>query len=211
MSHRFLTLPVLATFALACSADSSGGGGTGPGSGDSTVAEESLHFLRPALTAPAFAGRTQSFWAVRGERREIRLMYQPEAGQVDSFEFVRFRIDDNTLVKDSAGNPLAVGDSVLITLTLSDTLRMIVEFQPSGLQFDPANPARLWIKFGEADPDLNEDGAVTPADSTVLLTMKIWRLEQTGQPWTRMPSFVNTMEQEVEADLFGFTRYAVAY
>lgn len=213
MQLRFVTLAAVAAIALACSSAGDGSGGTGPGPvpTDSTVAEDSLRFLRPALTAPPFAARTVSFWAVRGQRREIRLMYQPAAGQLDSFEFIRFRVDKKSLVTDSAGQPLASGDSVLITLTISDTLRLITEFQPAGLTFNPSEPARLWIKFGEADPDLNEDGVVTAADTTLLLGLKIWKLEQPGEPWSLLPSIVNTVSQEVEADIPGFTRYAVAY
>lgn len=213
MPPRFVPLTALAAIVVACSSAGDGSGGTGPGPvpTDSTVAEDSLRFLRPALAAPPFALRTVSFWAVRGQRREVRLMYQPASGQADSVEFVRFRVDQKSLVTDSAGQPLASGDSVLITLSISDTLRLITEFQPAGLTFNPKEPARLWIKFGEADPDLNHDGLVTAADTTLLLGLQIWKLEQPGEPWTLLPSTVDTVSQEVEADVPGFTRYAVAY
>ena len=102
MSPRFLSLATLAALALACSTASDGGGGNGPDPTDTTVAQDSLTFLRPAVTAPPLAERTQSFWAVRGQNREIRLMYRPASGQTDSVEFARFRVDDRTLVTDSA-------------------------------------------------------------------------------------------------------------
>ncbi len=210
MSPRFATLALLLALAVACSGGS--GGSSGPVPLDSTATDSSLRFLRPAVTAPAFAERTVSFWAVKGQRREIRLMYQPAIGQIDSVEFVRFRVDNTTLIQDSTGNPLANGDSVLITLTISDTLRLITDFRPSGLIFNPKQPARLWIKFGEADPDLNHDGLVTAADTTLLLGLTIWKQEHpTDTSWTLLSSVVNTVTQEVEADVFGFTRYAVAY
>ena len=133
------------------------------------------------------------------------------AGATDSFEFIRFRVDDRTLVSDSAGNPLASGDSVLITVTVSDTANLIIQFAPSGLVFNPSRPARLWIKFRDADPDLDEDGFVTAADTTILLGLQIWKEEQLGDPWSPLVSSVDTVEQEVEADVPGFTRYAVAY
>ena len=211
MRFRFLGPAALVAILLACgSTDGGGNGGVGPGP-DSTVGEDSLLFLRPAPAAPAFGTRTLSFWAIRGERTEVRLMYQLKPGQVDSTEFVRFRIDDKTLVSDSAGNPLATGDSVRITMSVSDTLRLIIEFQPSGLVFNPSKPARLWIKFGEADHDINEDGLVTAADTTLLLGLKIWKQEQLALPWSLLTSTVDTVEQEVEADIAGFTRFAVAY
>lgn len=212
MSPRILTLALLGAAALACSAGSDGNGGSGPLPNDSTAPGTSLRFLRPASAAPALGERTVSFWAVAGVRREVRLMYQRASGQVDSVEFVRFRVDDKTLTQDSAGNKLATGDSVLITLTVSDTLRLITDFQPAGLVFNPKKPARLWIKFGEADPDLDHDGSVTAADTTLLLGLTIWKQEHPSDTsWTLLPSLVDTLTQEVEADVPGFTRYAVAY
>lgn len=208
---RSLGLAALAGILLACGSTDGGGGGVGPGPDDSTAVEDSLTFLRPALTAPPFALRTVSFWAVRGERRELRLMYRPKVGEPDSVEWARFRVDDRTLVRDSAGNTLADGDSVLITLSIADTLRLIADFQPSGLVFNASRPARLWLKFGEADPDLNGDGVVDAADTALLLGLKIWRQELPSDPWVLLPSTVDTVSQEIEADIFGFTRYAVAY
>jgi len=198
---------------IGCGADPGTGAGPGPGPEpvDSTVNEAGLHFLRPAPTAPPLASRVQSFWAVRGEAREVRLMYQPRPGAPDSVEFARFRVESRSLVQDQFGQPVAPGDSILITLSISDTLRLITEFQPAGLVFSPSRPARLWLKFGEADPDLNNDGIVSAADTSLLLDLSIWRQERAGDPWALLASMVDTVEQEVEADIPGFTRYAVAY
>jgi hypothetical protein len=113
----------------------------GPNPVDSTAAEDSLHFLRPALTAPPLADRVVSFWAVRGQRRELRLMYRPAPGAVDSVEFARFRVDDRSLVNRPDGTPIAQGDSILITLSVVDTLQLITEFQPAGLVFSNSRPA----------------------------------------------------------------------
>ncbi len=196
---------------IGCGADPGTGAGPGPEPVDSTVNEAGLHFLRPAATAPPLASRVQSFWAVRGEAREVRLMYQPRPGAADSVEFARFRVESRSLVQDQFGQPVAPGDSILITLSISDTLRLITEFQPAGLVFSPSRPARLWLKFGEADPDLNNDGIVSAADTSLLLDLSIWRQERPGDPWALLASMVDTVEQEVEADIPGFTRYAVAY
>jgi hypothetical protein len=209
--HR--CLPLLAAFiaAAGCTNDPVGTGGPGPVPTDSLAADSSLTFLRPALSAPPLADRLVSFWAVRGQTREVRLMYRPAAGRTDSVEFARFRVDDRSLVNDSAGHPIAQGDSLLITLGVADSLRLITEFHPSGLVFLAGRPARLWLKFGEADPDLNHDGLVTAADTTILLGLTIWKQEQVTDPWTLLPSAVDTVSQEVEADIPGFTRFAVAY
>ncbi len=203
---------VLLALILACGGDygtsASGGGGAAP---PDTSLEPGLVFLRPASGAPPLGERQVSFWAVRGESREVRLMYTSLPGQTDSAEFARFRVDARSLVNRPDGTPIAPGDSILISLTIVDTLRFMTDFQPQGLQFAASRPARLWLKFGEADPDLNEDGVVNAADTTLLLGLRIWRQERPGDPWTSLPSVVDTLNQEVEADVSGFTRYAVAY
>jgi hypothetical protein len=210
MSPRALIVVSCLAAAAACAVGSPGNGGTA-GPVDSTAAQDSLHFLRPALNAPPLADRTVSFWAVQDQNREIRLMYQRRSGQTDSVEFARFRVDAGALVSDSEGRPLAPGDSVLITLGVQDTLHLITEFHPSGLVFSARKPARLWLKFGEADPDLNGDHVVNAADTTLLGQLTIWKQEQPGEPWSLVPSMVNMGSQEVEADIAGFTRFAVAY
>lgn len=200
--------------AAACSdgaTDPPGGPGGGTGEDTIPVPEAGLRFLRPAVTAPPLGERQVQFWAVRGERREVRLMYTLAPGATDSVEFARFRVDDRTLVTGPGGVPLAQGDSVLISITVVDTLRLITEFQPAGLVFNPSRPARLWLKYGEADPDLDRDGQVTAADTALVAALRIYRQEQPGDPWFLVPSVVRYAELEVEANIPGFTRYAVAY
>jgi len=197
---------------LGCGTDPGAGGNPGTGPTDSTVAQDSLRFLRASVSAPPLADRQVSFWAVRGQTREIRLMYRPAAGQPDSVEFARFRVDDRTLVTDSAGQPIAQGDSLRITLSIVDSLHLVTEFQPSGLVFSPSRPARLWLKFGEADPDLNQDGVVTAADTALIASLSIWKQEHpTDTHWQLVSSTINMVSLEVEADIAGFTRFAVAY
>jgi hypothetical protein len=207
-ASALLTLAVI----LGCGTDPGTAGNPGTGATDSTLSQDSLHFLRASLSAPPLADRQVSFWAVRGQSREIRLMYRPASGQTDSVEFARFRVDDRTLVTDSAGQPVAQGDSLLITLSIADSLHLVTEFQPSGLVFNPSRPARLWLKFGEADPDLNHDGAVTAADTALIAQLSIWKQEHpTDATWQLVPSTINMGSLEVEADIAGFTRFAVAY
>lgn len=201
--------PALALLGAACANDPAAMRGLV--ATDSTAVEATLRFLRPGPSAPPLADRRVSLWAVRGLRREIRLMYRPGHGKTDSVEFARLRVDDRSLVTDASGQPVAMGDSVRITLSVSDTLRLIAEFQPAGLRFNPARPARLWLKYGEADPDFNRDGTVNAADTTLLLGMSIWRQESGDTAWTWLPSTISTGSQEVEADLPGFTRFAVSY
>jgi hypothetical protein len=205
---RLVPILGLVLFGVACSGD-----GTPAGSSpmDSTAVQDSLHFLHPAAAAPALGERQISFWAVRGDTREVRIMYRAPAGGRDSVEFARFRVESRSLVNYPDGTPIAQGDSVLITLQVVDTLRLITEFSPQGLEFSASRPARLWLKFGEADPDLNGDGKVDSTDTALLLALRIWRQEHPGDPWSLLPSSVDTTSEEVEADIPGFTRYALSY
>jgi hypothetical protein len=203
---------LLALLAVLVGAACSSGSGTGSGGpNDSTVSQDSLTFLQPASSAPPLAERTVSFWAVRGQNREVRLMYRPYAGQHDSVEFARFRVDNSSLVTDSAGNPIAEGDSLLITLGVIDTLHLITEFHPTGLVFNPQKPARLWLRFAECDPDLNHDGVVNGTDAILVGFLRIWKQEKPGDPWSLVTSQTDFSSQDVTAEILGFTRFAVAY
>ena len=193
---------LLLALAAACSSD-----GTGPGS--ITKPTDSLHFLAPRAGAPPLVATTASFWAKKGENRELRLYYHAAAGAQDSVEFLRFRVDDRSLDRRPDGSAIATGDSVLITVNVSDLSNLIVDFQPAGLKFSADRPARLTLKFAEADDDLaDDDDGVDPA---VLPQLSIWRRETPGDPWVRQASTTNTTEQEVETNVFGFTNYAIAY
>ena len=49
--------------------------------------------------------------------------------------------------------------------------------EPSGLTFNPAEPAELKIHYDHADHDFNEDGVVNTADDQIKTTLAIWRQE----------------------------------
>lgn len=203
---------LLAGLIAALAACTQGGPGATAISTDTIVkVEDSLSFLRPAPGAPPFGATVVSFWAVKGENREARLMYRKRPGSSDSTEFLRFRVDGQSLVNRPDGSPIAEGDSLLITLTIADSSRLIAGFAPSGLVFNPDKPARLRLKYSEADPDLNHDGVVNAADTALMRGFRLWRQESPGEPWVSLPSAVNQSSMEVDADIPGFTRYAVAY
>ena len=86
-----------------------------------------------------------------------------------------------------------------------------MEFQPAGLRFSPANPARLKLSFREADDDLNGDGQIDGNDATVVPLLSIWQRESSTSPWTRLPSVVSPATHEVEASVEGFTGYIIAW
>ena len=167
---------------------------------------EQLHFIRPAPTAASLPDTVVSFWAKRGEDRELRLFYNG-TGE----EFLRFTVPAAALAQRPDGSRIAVGDSVLISLHVIDPSRLIVDFQPSGLRFSAASPARLRFELAETDHDLNGDGVVNLNDDSLKTQLSFWRQEAPGQPWFKVLSAVFTDLDEVEADILGFSGYALAY
>lgn len=168
-------------------------------------------FLEADEDAPPLASTEVSFYAVRGQARDVRIMYRPEPGAADSTEFVHFVVPAGSLVAEPDGTPIAEGDSLRITLTVVDTQRLIVQYEPAGLQFSTGNPAEVTYSYGETEDDLDGDGDVDADDEAIETTFAIWRQETAGGPYTAIPSTVNTSAEQVFAEIDGFTRYAVAY
>jgi hypothetical protein len=170
-----------------------------------------LNFLRPSLTAPPVANPVVSFYATKGQDVEAIMWYRKEPDRPDSAEFIRFRLDDNTLLARPDGSAFAPGDSVLITITLADPQRLIIDMQPSGLRFSPLKPAELKISFAEADEDVNDDGQVDDEDAAIVPQFAIWKRERSGDPWVKLSSLVEVGSHEVKAFIGGFTGYAIAW
>lgn len=177
-----------------------------------TKPENDLHFMHTSDSTPPLAQTSLTFYAVRGEDREVRLWYHRRPDRPDSSEFLRFRVRSRSLFQTPDGTPIAVGDSLPITITVVDTARMIVRFEPAGLVFASTDPARLTIKYAEADDDINDDGHVDVADTALKPLLGLWLQESAGEPWVLLPTSLSlVMSDEVEADIPGFTNYAIAY
>ena len=116
-----------------------------------------------------------------------------------------------TLDRRADGTVIADGDSVRITVTVTDPAHLIVQFQPSGLTFSSKDPARLRMFFGECGDDLDRNGRVDADDDSVQQKLSVWRQELIGLPWFKVSSFVVKDSKRVDADLSGFTGYALAY
>lgn len=166
-------------------------------------------FFGNAPGAPALATQQVAFWAVRGEDRRVSLFYQASPGDADSTEFLRFRVRGRSLLAAPDGTPYQLGDSVLITLTVADSSKLIVEFQPAGLQFDPRRPAELEFRMDECDLDLNGDGTIDGADRVLLRSSQVFRQEAVGDPW--VPQRTLQAVTDFKTAVNGFTRYVVAY
>jgi hypothetical protein len=199
---RALLFAAVAGAVGSCSDSSGPSGGTKP-PGELTV----VHVA--AASTPLF-NPADSFYAKRGEDRELRIYFQDGSGGQGE-EYLRLRVDAPTLLALPDGTPVPLGDSVLIHVHVVDSTQMLFELEPSGLRFNPDVPAQLKIHYDHANGDLNDDGVTDGADTTIEGTLAIWRQEKPGDPFVRLSSVLTLDLEEAEAELTGFSRYALAY
>ena len=213
-----LALPLAAALiALACGSDPSAppavhrAGASALSPLLAAAAADSPHFIDAAVGAPAIANPVVSFYAKRGVDREAFMYYKSRPGQNDSTVFVRFRVPKRSLAFRPDGTPFLPGDSILITMTLVDTVHLEVDFQPAGLVFSTRDPAKLKMSFLEADKDLNNDGVVNRIDARLQRRLAIWKRELSTDPWLKQASVVSVINHEVESYVGGFTSYLIAW
>lgn len=176
-----------------------------------TTPTQQLNYLRAASTAPPLANPVDSFWAVKGQSRRIRIYYQPTEPGEDSAQLLEFKVPSQALLRRPDGTPFATGDSILIRVTVIDPVHLVVQFEPSGLTFSASDPAQFLFEFGETDDDVNDDGQVNATDDSLKAILHLWRQETAADPWIQLATNVNVSTEEVEADILGFTNYALAY
>ena len=87
----------------------------------------------------------------------------------------------------------------------------MIDFQPSGLRFSANDLPKLKISFAACGDDLNYDGRVDGTDASMQASLSMWRQESPFQPWTKVPSSVSTSVKDVNAQLSGFTGYALMW
>lgn len=170
-----------------------------------------LRLLAAPYGTPPLASTQASFYAVKGRDVGVDIWYRPRAGRSDSTKFLEFRMGAASLDRRPDGSAIAQGDSVLITLTVTDPTHFIVEFQPSGLTFSAAAPPTLKISYAACGDDLNYDGVVDATDAAMQSSLSVWRQEAPFQPWFKVPSTVAASVKEVNSQLGGFTGYAIMY
>lgn len=191
---RWCCVLLLGILALGCSDD--------PTDPDSGVPDGELVFMRFA-SANAVTVRQASFWAIRGEDRRLEIDY------ANGEEFLEFEVKDESLLRRPDGTLFLEGDSILITVSLDDSDRIILDFQPSGLVFNPLEPAQLEINYRQNDPDIDDDGDLDDDDLELETSMRIWQREQLGAPWLPL-STVRIDEDDLRAGVLSFTGFAMA-
>ena len=156
---------------------------------DPVVPEAALHFLTTDSGAPGFVVDTVRFYAVAGQDRSVVLKYQ------DSVPFLTFDVPANAL-------QMPTNDSLLITIAIADSSRLLVGFQPSGLMFASGHPAQLTLSYAHAHNGLSA------ANESKL---SLWRHENPGEPWHKVSSQGRKDLRTVSGRVDGFTVYATAY
>ena len=168
------------------------------------VDESELTFVRVDPEAPPLDAYEVSFWAVQGQDRQIQISYA--SSTYGNGKCLLFRVPADAVMLG-----VAQGDSVQVTITVMDAAEFRFEFQPEGLQFDPAHPAELEIRYRWADPDIDGDGDVDPRDRLLSETFSLWQKVGTGTSWQRVGGSERRRDEfEIVAPVVGFTQYALA-
>jgi hypothetical protein len=206
LRHRLFTLllAVVAVPLFSCTDT------TVPDSGE-TRDPNDLRLLTVPYGTPPLAKSQVSFYAVQGRAGGVDIWYHARPGSTDSTTFLEFRVGPASLATRPDGSAIAAGDSVLITVTVTDQSHFLVDFQPSGLKFSAADQPTLKISFAACGEDLNYDHVVDEKDQQIMNSLSFWRQETPFQPWTKVPSTVVTTTKDVNARLGGFTGYAIEF
>jgi hypothetical protein len=199
---RRLLFAFMTLLAGACSNSS------GPGS---PTPRATLNFVRQDSTYKPLLSAQGVFYAKVGQDRLVRLVYQGSTPTDSGAEFLRFEVHADGLYRKPDGTPFASGDSIRITVTVVDAKQFLFDFQPSGLQFNPSDPARLKVEYHYADPDFNGDGMVDSSDAEIETIISLWRREPPDTLWFQTGAVKSVELEEFDADLLQFSQYAVAW
>jgi hypothetical protein len=186
-------LAILAGLATAC--DDSATNSEPP----DMVEESQLDFVPLRGDAPPLETMDTTFWAVKGEERDLEIRFQGQGGPGTGQKFLVFEVEEQTLLRRPDGTQFAEGDSIEIRVVI-DPEFYIASFEPSGLTFNQDEPAKLKIEYDEAEDEFLEREQ----------EFELWRQENPGDPWERIGTIQIEELDEIEALLFGFTRYALA-
>jgi len=193
---------LMVTLGWACS-DSAGPPGPVP--------QSQLHFVVQDTLAPPLLSDSASFYAKVGVDRRLQLFYQGATPADTGETFLEFEVRADALLKRPDGSAFQPGDSILISVVVQDPRQFVFTFSPSGLQFNPSDPARLHIEYYHADHDFNGDGHIDAGDTATENRIEVWRSEPPDTLWTQIGSVKNEETDEIEAAIFSFTQFAVAW
>jgi hypothetical protein len=168
-----------------------------------------LHFVQQD-SAYHLLSDSASFYAKVGEDRRVELFYRGYSGDTGE-AFLQFEVHAASLLKRPDGSAFQPGDSILITVTVPDTNTFDFVFSPAGLQFNPADPARLHIEYNYSNHDFNGDGHHDTEDDHAQSLLNVWRQEPPDTLWTSQGATNSQEFEELETAILSFSHYAVAW
>jgi len=161
---------------------------------------------------PEYFNPEVSFWATVGEDTQGVIYFRGNEDPTKRGEaYARLRVRPGSLLAYPDGRLFAPGDSVLISMRVVDPDHFLLEMQPSGLRFSTSRPAELRIEYAHADSDYNDDGDVDDEDKATQHGMNIWQQEEPGEPFVTAASMNLEDIHELKAQVFTFSRFAIAY
>lgn len=185
--------------------------GVGP---PETAARSELHILRQGPAAPPLKTYQASVWACTDRSQTLSVYYAGGDDDDDDDarrEFLRLTVPAGSLHRWPDGRRFRDGECVLITARVDASL-LLVEFDPAGLVFSRSNPARLGLSYARANADVDDDGDVDATDAQIVSDqLWIWRLPHGNQRWEKLSALHATDVRRFDADLFGFSHYAIAW
>lgn len=222
-STTALTAALLASAVAvtACSDDSPLSPGGSGGSSDETASTSELTFLTQSPDAPRLllqdddgdGFRDTTFVATRGQDTEVEVFYEdPDNSGQRGDRFLEFELEEESLLRYPDDHPMngaefGPGDTITITFELrGDTLA--ADFQPSGLEFNPDEPAELEMRWTNADEDTDDDGEDELDEQEDQLDL--WKQEAPGEDWLRSGDVKDLERDRLRAFVESFTRWAVA-
>src|SRR5437870_8129923 len=165
-----------------------------------------LNFVVQDSTYKPILAAQGSFYAKVGEHREVRLVYQGSTPADSGAEFLRFEVPTDGLYRKPDGTAFGPTDSIRITVTVVDPKKFLFDFQPSGLQFNASDPARLRVEYHYADPDFNGDGSVDSSDANIEGLLSLWRREPPDSLWFQMAAVKSIELEQFDADVLRFSQ-----
>ena len=205
MNLRIRLLLLAGAVVLGCTSSTGGNDGNVVPPGD-------LNYLRLTGSAPTPCADSVGFWAFQGQSVEGALSFGTAGDPCpDGEDFLRLKLDAQSLWRYPDGTPFKPGDSVFISIKWVGGDSILFQLQPTGLRFTAGKEAELTIEYGEAGTDLNGDGDTDAEDATIESELSIWRQEHLGDPFVKIGTIHNEADNEFKAALLGFSRYAIAY
>jgi hypothetical protein len=154
-------------------------------------AAQSLVFVHRAPHTPPFKDEAVSLTARAGEASEAALSF------ADGSPFARFRLSAESMRGATlSGQRIPEGTAITITLKRVDASRYLIDFQPSGLEFNPAAPAEVEFFYANA---LLPPGEVT-----------VFKQERVGDAWVPTRTSDDRPGRVMRASVEDFTIYAMA-